>query len=105
MKLDKYWKKRHFGVTPEPEGVTDLRGDRHERLIFVVQKHRASHVRRREKAPISMPLDWSEVKPALDPSNFNLGNFHKRLGSADPWKNFFRSRQSIKEAMAALRKL
>jgi bifunctional non-homologous end joining protein LigD len=62
-------------------------------------------VRRREKAPISMPLDWSEVKPALDPSNFNLGNFHKRLGRADPWKNFFRSRQSIKEAMTALRKL
>jgi bifunctional non-homologous end joining protein LigD len=62
-------------------------------------------VRRREKAPISMPLDWSEVKPALDPSNFNLGNFHKRLGSSDPWRDFFRSRQSIKEEMAALRKL
>jgi len=62
-------------------------------------------VRRRAHAPISTPLAWSEVKPALDPSSFNLGNFYKRLGRSDPWKNFFRSRQSMTEAMAALRKL
>ena len=62
-------------------------------------------VRRREKAPISTPLEWSQVKPALVPSDFNLGNFPQRLKGRDPWKDFFRSRQSLKEAMAALRKL
>jgi hypothetical protein len=29
-------------------------------------------VRRRKKAPVSMPLRWLDVKPSLDPSVFNL---------------------------------
>jgi bifunctional non-homologous end joining protein LigD len=62
-------------------------------------------VRRREKAPISTPLEWSEVKPTLIPSDFNMGNFHKRLGKPDPWENFFRARQPLKDAMAALKRL
>lgn len=52
-------------------------------------------VRRREKAPFSMPLDWSEVKPSLDPAAFNLGNYEKLLAKHDPWKDFFKSRQSL----------
>ena len=62
-------------------------------------------VRRREKAPISTPLEWSEVKPALIPSDFNLGNFAKRLRGADPWSDFFKSRQSLKDATRLLTKL
>jgi bifunctional non-homologous end joining protein LigD len=53
-------------------------------------------VRRREKAPFSMPLDWSDVKPSLDPSKFNLGNYKKGLAGPDPWKDFFKSRQSLR---------
>ena len=45
-------------------------------------------VRRREKAPFSMPLDWSEVKPSLDPADFNFGNYTKVLAGPDPWKGF-----------------
>lgn len=52
-------------------------------------------VRRRDKAPFSMPLDWSDVKPSLDPSDFNLGNYAKVLTGPDPWKTFFKSRQSL----------
>jgi bifunctional non-homologous end joining protein LigD len=52
-------------------------------------------VRRREKAPFSMPLDWSDVKPSLDPADFNLGNYAKVLAGPDPWKDFFKSRQSL----------
>jgi bifunctional non-homologous end joining protein LigD len=62
-------------------------------------------VRRRPKAPFSMPLRWSDVKPSLDPSNFNLSNYKKRLTGADPWEDFFQSRQSIKTATKALRKI
>jgi bifunctional non-homologous end joining protein LigD len=62
-------------------------------------------VRRRDKAPISTPLEWSEVKPTLIPSDFNMGNFRSRLEGSDPWENFFRARQSIKDAMAALKRL
>ena len=62
-------------------------------------------VRRRDQAPISTPLEWSEVKPTLLPSEFNMGNFQQRLQGPDPWKDFFRSRQSLKYAMGALRTL
>jgi bifunctional non-homologous end joining protein LigD len=62
-------------------------------------------VRRREKAPISTPLEWSEVKPALIPSDFNMGNFAKRLKRADPWSDFFKNRQSLKDAAQLLSKL
>ena len=55
-------------------------------------------VRRRPKASFSMPLAWSDVKPSLDPSAFNLSNYKKRLASADPWEDFFRARQSLKTA-------
>ena len=62
-------------------------------------------VRRREKAPISTPLEWLEVKPTLIPSDFNMGNFAKRLKRADPWSDFFENRQSLKDAIRLLRKL
>jgi bifunctional non-homologous end joining protein LigD len=58
-------------------------------------------VRRRSKAPFSMPLRWEEVKPGLNPSGFNLGNYKKRLAGDDPWEDFFESRQSLKSAKRA----
>jgi bifunctional non-homologous end joining protein LigD len=62
-------------------------------------------VRRREKAPFSTPLAWSEVKTNLDPATFNLGNFRKRLKAKDPWADFFRNRQSLKDAAKSLQKV
>lgn len=58
-------------------------------------------VRRRPKAPFSMPLAWKEVKPDLDPSQFNLSNYKKTLARADPWASFWKSRQSLKLARKA----
>jgi bifunctional non-homologous end joining protein LigD len=62
-------------------------------------------VRQREKAPISTPLDWSEVNPTLNPSDFNMGNFARRLKRADPWTDFFENRQSLKDATRLRNKL
>jgi bifunctional non-homologous end joining protein LigD len=62
-------------------------------------------VRRRPKAPFSTPLEWSELKPSLDPADFNLGNYQKRLKRADPWKDFFKNRQPLKAATQLLKKL
>jgi bifunctional non-homologous end joining protein LigD len=56
-------------------------------------------VRRRPHAPVSTPLDWSEVTPALKPEQFNLGNFEGRLRDGDPWRGFFRARQAFSRAM------
>ena len=61
-------------------------------------------VRRRPKAPVSTPLHWSEVTPALVPSNFNLGNFTRRLEHPNPWQEFFRRRQSLAPAMKRLQR-
>jgi bifunctional non-homologous end joining protein LigD len=62
-------------------------------------------VRRRPHAPVSTPLEWSEVKTSLKAADFNIGNFAERLRKPDPWAGFFRSRQSLKKAMEALKKL
>lgn len=55
-------------------------------------------IRRRPKAPFSMPLSWAEVKPSLNPADFNLGNYAKLLAGPDPWADFFQHRQSLKTA-------
>jgi bifunctional non-homologous end joining protein LigD len=62
-------------------------------------------VRRKPKAPVSTPLSWAEVKPSLVPSSFNMGNFAQRAKRVDPWKDFFRSRQSLEKAMKQIKKL
>jgi bifunctional non-homologous end joining protein LigD len=62
-------------------------------------------VRRLPAAPISTPLDWNEVQPDLDPSQFNLTTIAARLNAHDPWRDFFRSRQSLRRAMRAIGRL
>jgi bifunctional non-homologous end joining protein LigD len=62
-------------------------------------------VRRRPKAPFSTPLSWPEVSPALDPSQFNLGNYAKRMSAPDPWRDFFNNRQPLAAAINALKKI
>lgn len=62
-------------------------------------------VRRRPKAPVSTPLDWSEVTATLIPSGFNIRNVVKRIEGANPWKDFFRRRQSLDDAIRSLKRL
>ena len=62
-------------------------------------------VRRHPRAPVSTPLEWSEVVPKLDPGVFNLKTFAKRLEKPDPWADFWKARQDLKPAMKALKKL
>ena len=62
-------------------------------------------VRRRRHAPVSTPLDWSELDPGLDPASFNVTNLSQRLEREDPWRDFFRRRQSLERALRAVRSL
>lgn len=62
-------------------------------------------VRRRPRAPVSMPLDWSELDPGLDPADFNIGNAVARLEQTDPWRDFFKHRQALGRALRAVRSL
>jgi len=59
-------------------------------------------LRPRPRAPFSATLEWSEVKPGLDPADFNIANFQKRLKRADPWQEFFAERRSLKDAIRLL---
>lgn len=59
-------------------------------------------VRARAKAPVSTPIEWSEVSPDLDPTAFNMGTIGERLAIADPWADFFSARQPLGDAIRAV---
>ena len=62
-------------------------------------------MRRFPKATISTPLAWDEVDPKLDPGKFNMATFEKRFAGADPWKDFWKSRQKLERALEAVKGL
>jgi bifunctional non-homologous end joining protein LigD len=62
-------------------------------------------VRRRPHAPVSAPLRWAEVIPDLDPATLNIKSIRSRIRKADPWADFFRSRQALKSASAMLTRI
>ena len=62
-------------------------------------------VRRRTQAPVSMPLQWSEIRPSLKPSDFNIDDIKRCLKRPDPWRDFFKNRQSFKDAARMLKSL
>ena len=62
-------------------------------------------VRRQPGAPVSTPLAWREVQPDLDPSQFNIASVGARVLHHDPWRDFFRSRQSLRRALRAVGRL
>ncbi len=61
-------------------------------------------VRRAPHAPVSTPLAWSEVDPGLDPARFTMATIAARV-ARDPWKDFFRARQSLRRALTAVTRL
>lgn len=55
-------------------------------------------VRWRPHAPVSMPLDWDEVRPRLNPAMFNLRTAERRIAARSPWASFFGHRQTLPRA-------
>jgi bifunctional non-homologous end joining protein LigD len=71
-------------------------------LLDMLRNNRANtsvaaySVRARRGAPVSMPLDWNELVPTLDPASLTLGSIGGRLASADPWAKFWKVRQRLR---------
>ncbi|HTJ01639.1 MAG TPA: DNA ligase D, partial [Methylovirgula sp.] len=59
--------------------------------------------RARAGAPVSMPLDWSELNTEIGPNYFTVLNTPTRLAdmSRDPWADFFRAAKSLPSAKPA----
>jgi bifunctional non-homologous end joining protein LigD len=52
-------------------------------------------VRWRPHAPVSMPLNWDEVSPRLNPDLFNIRTAERRIAAKSPWSCFFGHRQTL----------
>jgi len=71
-------------------------------LIDVHRNHRGAtlispySVREHVTAPVSTPLDWSELERALYPEDFHIRNVRDRLREVvDPFADFLQHRQSL----------
>jgi bifunctional non-homologous end joining protein LigD len=63
--------------------------------------------RAREHAPVSVPIDWSELTPRLTSTQFTIRNVINRLSalSQDPWSDFESTRQSLAKPIRAITSL
>ncbi|MFD1746790.1 DNA ligase D [Rhizobium helianthi] len=61
--------------------------------------------RARAGAPVSMPLEWSELNEAIGPAQFTVGNTPARLAALDkdPWADF-RKAEAVIEYQASKKK-
>jgi len=57
----------------------------------------AYSLRAREDAPVSMPIAWDELKRVL-PASITMGKALRRLKGDDPWENFGKVKQSLRQS-------
>ena len=55
----------------------------------------AFSLRARRGAPVSIPLDWDELTPRLDPARFTIRTAVARAREADRWSGYWKARQRL----------
>jgi bifunctional non-homologous end joining protein LigD len=55
----------------------------------------AYSLRARRGAPVSVPLDWDELTPRLDPARFTIRTAVARAREGDRWAAYWRTRQRL----------
>jgi bifunctional non-homologous end joining protein LigD len=58
--------------------------------------------RARPGAPVSMPLNWNQVKAGLDPQRFTMRTAPALLRKSKPWQDYCDSERDLKEAIEKL---
>ena len=65
----------------------------------------AFSTRARKGAPVSMPIRWEALTPALNPASWTVLTAERRLSSlrGDPWKDYWTTKQQLsRKATTAL---
>jgi bifunctional non-homologous end joining protein LigD len=60
--------------------------------------------RARPGATVSMPVEWAQVKPDLDPTKYTVRSAPALLGKAKPWADYFDSGRPLGDAIKRLGK-
>jgi bifunctional non-homologous end joining protein LigD len=58
--------------------------------------------RARKGAPVSMPIEWKQVKPGLDPMDYTVRTAPALLKKARPWRDYDKSARPLRAAIEAL---
>jgi bifunctional non-homologous end joining protein LigD len=78
-----------FSRSQEPNTVyIDYRQNSHGKTMVCPHSLRAT-----KQAPISAPLEWSQLKKGLNPQKFNIYSVAEI--KTDPWKGFFEHKQKL----------
>jgi bifunctional non-homologous end joining protein LigD len=99
------------GQAPKERTLETLKANRGGRIFIDTNRNGyaqlvapAFAVRARKGAPVSVPLDWSELKQkTLRPNGVTIRNIFDRLDrTGDPWAGFWRSGVSLTKARRKL---
>jgi bifunctional non-homologous end joining protein LigD len=58
--------------------------------------------RARAGAPVSMPIEWSRVKPSLDPMDYTIRTAPALLKKTKPWRGYDEAARPLRAAIEAL---
>jgi bifunctional non-homologous end joining protein LigD len=95
--------------SPDRYTTTLAKSARHGKIFIDIQRNdrMASSVapwspRARDCAPISVPLEWSQIKHGLDPRRFTIATSGPLLRKSDPWQSLAKSARAIGPMMKKL---
>jgi bifunctional non-homologous end joining protein LigD len=89
---------------PDRYTTTSIKQEREGRIFidYLRNNREASAIapystRSRPGAPVSTPVAWEELSPALKPNGFTVENLNKRLAKLkqDPWKEMSNADQVL----------